>query len=118
VRILIADDQKHSRQSLRTLLQTLPAVEEVRDVPDGKAAIELLATWEPDVAVLDARMPELDGVQATRIIRATWPRVRVIVLSMYPDYQADALRAGAHAFVSKGAPPSDLLDLLCEKSQP
>jgi two-component system NarL family response regulator len=54
-------------------------------------------------------MPEMDGLEATRLIKARWPQVKVIVLSMYADYMADALAAGADAFVSKGEPPERLL---------
>lgn len=116
MRILIADDQRTTRTSLRRLLATVPTVTEIREAADGKAAVELLAEWQPDVVVMDARMPELDGVEATRLIRARWPGIRIIILSMYQEYQAEAMLAGACAFVSKGAPPHELVDTLFERS--
>lgn len=61
---------------------------------------------------MDVRMRGIDGLETTRLIKVRWPEIRIIVLSMYPDYAADALAAGADAFVSKGEPPEKLLETL------
>ena len=71
---------------------------------------------KPDLLLMDARMPDMDGIEATRIINSISPHVPVIMLSLYPEYEADALAAGATAFVSKGEPPERLLEVLSKAS--
>lgn len=79
---------------------------------NGREAVELVREGQPDVVLMDVRMPEIDGLKATVQIKALWPQVRVVVLSMYAEYQGEALAAGADAFVGKGEAPDRLLDLL------
>lgn len=112
IRVLVVDDQPRARKSLKTLLATWPPVLDVREAADGREAIRLVEESRPDVVLMDVRMPELDGIEATRLIKARWPQVKVIVLSMYPDYAADALEARADAFLNKGMPPEELLATL------
>jgi DNA-binding NarL/FixJ family response regulator len=112
MQILIVDDQTRARQSLKALLAIWPQVKEIREAANGQEALHLIEESRPDVVLMDARMPEMDGLEATRLIKARWPQVKVIVLSMYADYTADALAAGADAFVSKGEPPERLLATL------
>jgi DNA-binding NarL/FixJ family response regulator len=109
MQILIADDQTRARQSLKALLATWPPVEQVREASSGREAVVSVEEAAPDVVVMDARMPEMDGLQATRVIKQRWPRVKVVVWSMYPEYEAEAQSAGADAFVAKGEPPQQLL---------
>lgn len=112
MQILIVDDQPRARQSLKALLVTWPQVKEIREAANGQGAMHLIEESRPDVVLMDVRMPEMDGVEATCLIKARWPQVKVIVLSMYADYMADALAAGADTFVSKGEPPERLLATL------
>jgi len=112
MQILIVDDQPRARQSLKALLATWPQVKEIREAANGQEAVRLVEESRPDVVLMDARMPEMDGLEATWLIKARWPQVKVIVLSMYADYRTDALAAGADAFVSKGEPPDRLLATL------
>jgi len=112
MQILIVNDQPRARQSLRALLATWPQVKEIREAANGQEAVRLVEESRPDVVLMDARMPEMDGLEATWLIKARWPQVKVIVLSMYADYRTDALAAGADAFVSKGEPPDRLLATL------
>jgi CheY-like chemotaxis protein len=112
VQILIVDDQPRARQSLRALLSTWPSADEVREAADGREAVQLLETWQPDVVLMDVRMPRMDGLEATRFIKARWLRVRVVVLTLYGEYEAEALAAGADAFIGKGEPPGRLLSVL------
>jgi DNA-binding NarL/FixJ family response regulator len=112
IRILIVDDQRRTRQSLKALLATNFQPMEMREAANGVEAIRCAEDWKPHIVLMDARMPELDGIEATRIIKTKTPEVRVIVLSMYAEYQAAALAAGADAFVSKGEPPEQLLAAL------
>lgn len=106
---LIADDQPRARRSLKALLATWPKVDRVREASTGQEAVSLVDQDPPDVVVMDARMPEMDGLQATRLIKERWPGVKVVVWSMYPEYEDDARMAGADAFVTKGEPPEQLL---------
>ncbi len=112
LQVLIVDDQPRARRSLKALLATCSQVETSREAVDGRDALARVEEILPDVILMDARMPEMDGLQATRFIKARWPQVKVIVLSMYAEYMDEALAAGADAFVSKGAPADRLLATL------
>ncbi len=112
VQILIVDDQPRARQSLRALLSTWPPAGEVREAVDGREAVQLVEKRQPDVILMDVRMPELDGLQATQIIKASWPKIKVIVLTLYGEYEGEALAAGADVFIGKGEPPDRLLTAL------
>jgi DNA-binding NarL/FixJ family response regulator len=103
VRVLIADDQRPTRQALAALL-TLSSrpVNVVGKAVDGETAVRLVEELRPDVVIMDAQMPGLDGLEATRRIKSHWPEVRVVVLTMYSGYQARARAAGADAFLLKG----------------
>jgi len=112
LRILIADDQRRARQSLRALLETRFPALEIFEVESGSEALLNLEGFRPHLVVMDARMPGLDGIEATRAIKSQAPQVKVIVLSMYAEYRATALAAGADVFISKGEPPERLLEAL------
>ncbi len=108
----MVDDQMRARRSVKALLDTWPQIEEVRQAATGRQALLLVEESRPDVVLMDARMPEMDGLEATRRIKAAWPQVKVILLSMYPEYAGEALAAGADAYVGKGEPPDRLLSVL------
>jgi len=109
VRILIADDQKRTRQSLKALLSaSLPDIE-IWEAADGAEALRLAEDIHPELVVMDIRMPELDGLAATRGIKSRWPEVKVLVLSLYQNRRQEARVAGADLFVSKGDSPERLL---------
>ena len=110
--ILIVDDQPRARKSLQALLSTWSRVGEMHEACDGPAGVERVQELRPDVVLMDVRMPELDGLQATQQIKAMWPQVKVIVMSMYPEHQSEALAAGADGFVGKAEAPERLLNLL------
>jgi DNA-binding NarL/FixJ family response regulator len=112
IRVLIADDQPRARGSLKALLTTLPQIEQVREAVNGREGIRLVEESQPDLAIFDIRMPEMDGLELTRLVRARWPKIKIIILSMYEDQDADALAAGADAFLCKGEPPQKLLETL------
>ena len=101
-RVLVADDQRPTRQGLHALLNLMPGVEWVGEAADGSAAVDLVTEHRPDVVLMDARMPVMDGMEATRRIKSRRPEVRVIMLTMYAEYQAEALAAGADVFLVKG----------------
>jgi DNA-binding NarL/FixJ family response regulator len=105
LRVVLADDQTVVREGLATLLGLLPAVEVVGVAADGLAALRLVAEHQPDVLLVDLRMPRCDGVEATRRVRAEHPRTEVVVLTTYADDESvlGALRAGARGFLTKDA---------------
>lgn len=109
MRILIVDDQLHARQSLRALLATAPCAGKMREAANGEEGLQIAEEFQPDVMVIDALMPGMDGLQTTRAVKVRWPRVRVIVISMSPEFREEALRAGAEAFLAKSETPEHLL---------
>jgi DNA-binding NarL/FixJ family response regulator len=102
IRILIVDDQERARQGLKALLATWPRIEIVSEAADGREAVQLVEESQPDLVLMDAKMPVVDGVEGTRLIKERWPETRVVVLTMHASYRADALAAGADAFLIKG----------------
>ncbi len=112
VRILIADDKWVTRRGIRALLSQLPQVEVVGEAADGQESVELVSSCRPDVVLLDVQMPIMDGLEATRHIKSRWPSVRVIVLTMYAQYEAPALAAGADAFLLKGGTTEELQEAI------
>ena len=112
VHILIVDDQGHARRSLKALLATRFQLVDTCEAVNGVEAIRCVEECKPDIVVMDARMPEMDGIEATRLFKMKSAHTPVIMLSMYPEYQAAALAAGASAFISKGEPPERLLEVL------
>ena len=108
IRILITDDQQPTRQGLKALLGFIVQVEIVGEASNGQEALRLAAKHQPDVVLMDMHMPGMDGLQATRLIKSRWPEMRIIALTIYPTYRAEALKAGADAFLLKGCAPEVL----------
>ena len=111
IRVLIADDQSLVRAGFRLVLENHDDIEVVGEASNGHEAIHGARRLEPDVVLMDIRMPELDGIEATREITARHP-ARVLVLTTYDldEYVYDALQAGARGFLLKDAPPAQLAD--------
>ena len=103
IRVLLVDDQALFCEGLRTLLDLQPDIEVVGEANNGREAIECVARAAPDVVLMDIQMPVLDGVAATRAIRANHPNTQVIVLTTFDDdeYVFEALRAGAVGYLLK-----------------
>jgi DNA-binding NarL/FixJ family response regulator len=117
IRVLIADDRARSRDGLRALAATWPKVEVVGEASDGREAVRLAEAVRPDVVLMDVRMPGLDGLAATRLIKERWPQVRVVILTMYPMHRKEALSAGADAFLVKGCATEELLAAISDEGQ-
>jgi DNA-binding NarL/FixJ family response regulator len=111
-RVLIVDDSARAREGLRALLATWPEITVVGEAVNGQDAVRQVEECRPDAVLMDLRMPVLDGVQATQVIKHQWPTITVIVLTMYTTEQTTALAAGADAFVIKGGAPEGLLAAL------
>jgi DNA-binding NarL/FixJ family response regulator len=111
IRVLIADDQSLVRAGFRLVLENHPDLEVVGEASNGHEAVHSAARLEPDVVLMDIRMPELDGIAATKAITARHP-ARVLVLTTYDldEYVYDALQAGASGFLLKDTPPEQLAD--------
>jgi len=115
IRVLLADDQALVRGGLRKIVETEPDMTVVAEAADGLQAVDAARASHPDVAVLDIRMPHLDGIEATRrIVAALGEHVRVLMLTTFglDDYVFDALRAGASGFMLKDAPPEELVEAI------
>ena len=111
IRVLVVDDQSLVRAGFRLVLENHDDLEVVGEASNGHEAIHSAGRLKPDVVLMDIRMPELDGIAATRAITATHP-ARVLVLTTYDldEYVYDALQAGASGFLLKDTPPDQLAD--------
>ena len=111
VRVLVADDQSMVRAGFRMLLGSEPDFEVVAEASNGLEAVEKADRFHPDVILMDIRMPELDGLEATRRILSADSDARILVLTTFDldEYVYEALRAGASGFVLKDDPPEQLL---------
>ncbi len=110
VRVLLVDDQRVVRDGLTLLLGLLPGIECVGSAEDGEQALDAVARLQPDVVLMDLRMPRMDGIEATRRIRAEHPSVAVLALTTYADDESvvGALRAGARGYLTKDAGAEDI----------
>lgn len=116
IRVLIADDQELIRQSLSFVLDAQADIEIVGTASDGREAIELVRKEKPDVVLMDIRMPEVDGVECTRLIKSAYPQIKVIILTTFDDdeYVFGALRYGASGYLLKGVSVKELADAVRE----
>jgi DNA-binding NarL/FixJ family response regulator len=110
IRVLIVDDQRLMREGLRTLLELEDDLAVVGEAESGEAGVRAFAETQPDVVLMDVRMPGVDGVEATRRIRAHWPDARVIILTTFDDdaYVFEGLRAGARGYLLKAISGDEL----------
>ncbi|WP_200303297.1 response regulator [Streptomyces adelaidensis] len=116
IRVLLADDQTLVRAAFAMLVESAPDMEVVGQAGTGREAVELARTARADLVIMDLRMPDLDGIEATRLIAADddLAGVRVLVLTTYDtdEYVVEALRAGASGFLVKDMRPAELLDAI------
>ncbi len=111
IRILIADDHTLFRDGLRALLTTMPEAELIGEATTGGEAIELAASLQPDLIIMDIQMPIVNGIEATRRIVRTSPHIYILVVTMFDDDQSvfAAMRAGARGYLLKGANHAEML---------
>ena len=111
IRVLVADDQSMVRAGFRRLLSDEPDIDVVAEADNGLDAVAKAERFTPDVVLMDIRMPELDGIEATRRILAVDPAARILILTTFDldEYVYDALGAGASGFVLKDDPPEQLV---------
>jgi two-component system, NarL family, response regulator DegU len=111
-RLAIVDDHELSRASLQNLLSDEPDFEIVGQAANGRQALLLCSRHRPDLILMDVRMPEMDGLAATKEIKQRHPEISVMMLTMHenPDYLLEALKAGAAGYVLKDAPQEEIID--------
>lgn len=112
IRVAVADDQTLVRSGMRLVLESAEDIRVVGEAADGIEAVDLAARERPDVMVMDIRMPELDGIEATRRLITRAPGTRVLVVTTYDldEYVLEALRAGAAGFLLKDSAPDSLAE--------
>ncbi|MBA3474372.1 MAG: response regulator transcription factor [Rubrobacter sp.] len=111
-RLLIADDHALVREGMRAMLASEQNLEVVGEAESGREALELCRELRPDLILMDVRMPEMDGLAATREIKGEYPETRILILTTHesPEYLMDAIRAGAAGYVLKDSTKQRLLD--------
>ena len=112
VRVVLVDDEAMVRVGLRMVLTAEADIEVVGEAADGGSAVEVVEATEPDVVLMDVRMPDVDGIEGARRVLARCPGVKVVVLTTFDEdeYVEAALRAGVSGFLLKVAPPERLID--------
>ena len=115
IKIVLVDDQTLFVESLKTVLETRTEDLQVVGVAnDGKRAVEVVAETSPDIVLMDVRMPLMNGVESTRLIKERFPNMRVLMLTTFDDdqYVVEALRLGAVGYLLKNMPPSELISAI------
>jgi len=114
VTVLIADDQTLFREGIKDLLEDEKGIEVVGEASTGPEAVALAKKIKPDVILMDIKLPQMDGVSATRVIRKECPQTNVLILSSYEDeaHVTEAIQAGANGYLSKMLPASELVHAL------
>lgn len=110
IKIVIADDQELIRESLKIVLSANPDMEVTDTVADGREVIRSVRACRPDVILMDVRMPDMDGVSCTRIIKENYPQIKIIILTTFDDdeYVYNALKYGASGYLLKGVSMAEL----------
>lgn len=113
-RVILADDHALIRQGLRTMLDRQPDVQIVGEAENGLEALELCRSLGPDLVLMDVRMPDMDGLKATRAIKQEYPSISILMVTMHEnsDYLLEALSAGAAGYVLKGTPGDRLINAI------
>ena len=114
VKVLIADDQTLFREGIKDLLDNEKTVEVIGEAADGNEVVRLAKKLRPDVILMDIKLPHLDGVSATRLIRKELPNTNVLILSSYEDeaHVMESIQAGANGYLSKMLPAAELVNAL------
>jgi len=108
-KIMVVEDNSRARSALAAYISLQTGIRITAEASNGLEAISKIRGCPPDVVLMDMQMPVMDGLEATKIIKKRWPWVKVIVLTIYQNYQSKALSAGADAFLVKGCPVAELI---------
>ncbi|HWU32259.1 MAG TPA: response regulator transcription factor [Marmoricola sp.] len=114
IRVLLADDQPLLRMGFRMVLEAHDGLEVVGEAADGREAVVAVGDLDPDVVIMDVRMPGLDGIEATRQIVTARPDTRILILTTFDidEYAVEGLKAGASGFLLKDVPPAELVSAI------
>ena len=114
IRILLAEDQAMVRQGLKMMIESDPEIRVTGEARDGREAVRLCESHHFDLAVLDIRMPEMDGLSAAAVMRERWPNLKLLILTTFNDdeYALQALKLGASGYMLKDADPAQLLQAI------
>ena len=114
IRVIVCDDQEIVCQGLSTILNNDPQIQVVATASNGQEVMEQVAAHQPDLVLMDLKMPEVNGIQATQKIKSSYPQVKVLVLTTYDDdeWLFDAIRAGASGYLLKDTPSAALIQAI------
>jgi DNA-binding NarL/FixJ family response regulator len=107
--MMVVEDNPRARQALRAYMSLQPGIDITAEASNGLEAINMIRGRLPDIVLMDACMPVMDGPEAIRIIKQHWPQIKIVVLTIYPDYERDVLSAGADAFLVKGCSTGEMM---------
>jgi DNA-binding NarL/FixJ family response regulator len=110
--ILVVEDNPWTRRALTAFISSQKGMKVCGEASNGLETIDIIRHRIPDIVLMDIEMPVLDGLEATRMIKKYWPTIKVVILTMYPNYQADAFAAGADAFLVKSCPVDELISTI------
>jgi len=116
-KIMVVEDSSRARSALAAYMSLQVGVQITAEASNGLEAISKIKNSPPDIVLMDMQMPVMDGLEATKIIKKRWPGVKVIALTMYQNYKAEALSAGADAFLVKGCPVTELMSTVNHLTQ-
>ncbi len=102
LRLMIVDDNPHARKALSAFISTQDWLKVISEASNGDDAVRKIRDQSPDMILMDIQMPVMDGLKATQIIKEHWPRIKVVILTIYADYRLQAKQVGADAFLVKG----------------
>jgi DNA-binding NarL/FixJ family response regulator len=115
--MMLVEDNLRARQALTAFMSLQTGIKVSAEASNGLEAINLIQGHAPDIVVMDAQMPVMDGLEATKIIKKNWPQIKIVVLTMYPNYQPEAMSAGADAFLVKGCSADEIVSKIHSLSQ-
>jgi DNA-binding NarL/FixJ family response regulator len=108
-KIMVVENNSRARSALMACISLQAGIRITAEASNGLEAINKIKNCPPDIVLMDMHMPVMDGLEATKIIKKRWPKIKVIALTMYKSYQSEALSAGVDAFVVKGCSVTELV---------
>ena len=112
IRVLVVDDWPSTREGIKAMLSSSSNIQVTGEASNGQEAVQVAAEEQPDVVLMDVRMPVMDGLEAARLIKDGWPQIKVILLSMEPPSREEMLASGADRFLLKGDRTKSLKDVI------
>jgi DNA-binding NarL/FixJ family response regulator len=110
--MMVVEDNSRARRALTTYMSLQAGIKVTEEVSNGLEAINSIKEHAPDIVVMDVKMPVMDGLEATRIIKKNWPQIKIVILTMYPNYQTEILSTGADAFLVKGCSVNEMISTI------